>query len=1616
MKRQTLSRQSKRVFCKVSNVFLILVISSSLIIPSPVAWFSPVSAAYALNETMAVPDLPPPGKMLRLSGTFNPMIIQGVRIYPDQPLRLDFIVDPGDEDPDGKEFRRQATDLIKYFLAALTIPEEDMWVNLSPYEKDRIIPKAFGKTEMGRDLLALDYLLKQISASLIYPEEKLGQEFWQRAYEKAYRRFGTINIPVNTFNKIWIVPDKAVVYEKAGGAYVVDSHLKVMLEQDYLALQKTRGTKKFGLDHVSDHEAKEISGDVSDIVREILIPELEKEVNESKTFSNLRQIYNSVILASWYKDNLRQSLLGKVYVNKTRTKGIDVEDKRISEKIYQQYLMAFEKGVFNYIREENHPEETQPIPRKYFSGGMQLTAVKHIREDLRGNLPARYQERGAGTASGSSPINIQVNLTEVGNKAAADAMDDVVRLSIDGQGAVSSPLQLPETSVRTSLSRIDQRKLLSALQILDFMAEAVDVLNGKKAAPVRMGETTEADLQGVDENSWAAQNVPDLMDRTVISLQMEASLDRGFLVDTLAAKYGEELTRFISQVNMSGGLGALMHDLVVAWKRAGVDVVSFNTLNNRIKGTVREVPEEIFKNYIADGSVALGQLIRDVLPPAQKSVTLRLNDTDFRNKAVFDKAKQLVGRAVSKQELEQLGVDGGLAEALSSRLIQMGYLDQSQYVLKGLEDEAREAFSELDDEKFAKMKELLAQAQGRPITVDLYELESSFTTLPEFYEDAYYLDDDGNKQYIFDEIYSDEISPAKDWRVIQMVVYNKATQRFARMLQADGRIKSKVTWVENEIFVSLPKNEQMDLAELGIEQPPVTETAMRAEINHSVYKPAMYNPPEYAFKLMGFEEKDRQAIVFKEGGRDVIDIVRYAAENVDLFMGVSVYEHTPVLRNNLLPDLAHKIWQWYQGEQRNSNGVLFDQWQGHELRSIIDDYKVSLGLTAQTDDVQFYDKLEENPAELARFQSQFEQIKVLYMMDLYLWLQENQTQDLGGSQWLAQLLKESGLDSQTDVRALREEYAGLLNQALADVKNEGQWRALDEKLGKLKDVLIQNPVAANLRRQVPYKGPDIYKEILGILKDPRALKQFRDSKMRLALGGRIFGHEANQLFEELKGMVKDLGLGDQIAFLENYNPYDAPLIFRGVAATIMLSDEFLEASATSMMKALTNGAFMFGVWGGTMPELFDVIDVRTGQRVDVIKTGLTHNELLRGLKYGEYEIRNGYLIKYSGRKSQQEGGGRRPSAGNLLVGLARLGNRFNTESKQLLYNALRTSPKVDVEKSQSRAQLQLLQLALKMKTQRARLINDLLEHKEAVLTALDQPVEDRDPFFWQYINEKGVQNIASSEPSVADFLATYERLKLSGEQLRRVIAHHSNNGTAYNRRGDLIHHLEDLLGREGLEPLKTIYDNLVEGDIETALYQAWGTETIFEDAVHSANPEEALQEVFLELSREKGLLAEVDRLLEPVRDMSEQDIAKWNEVMKNLFAADGNVEKLRRPELSDGRDLYLPSQEIIQQAVASSPLFQSAITEEVVDNGQYGGINLNPQLLDLQIKRDGEGVPLPLPQQPVQQMDIGGFLPVIINITPVPNLPLLFGSDSDVEPGDEDQLSSLDAGAKQDVF
>ncbi len=90
----------------------------------------------SLAQAQGIPgvNLPLPGAMVGVSPGYFPMAIKGLKVFPDNPFRFDFILDTGNSKLEGQKLLDETSVLIKYFLTALTVPDDDQWVNLSPYE------------------------------------------------------------------------------------------------------------------------------------------------------------------------------------------------------------------------------------------------------------------------------------------------------------------------------------------------------------------------------------------------------------------------------------------------------------------------------------------------------------------------------------------------------------------------------------------------------------------------------------------------------------------------------------------------------------------------------------------------------------------------------------------------------------------------------------------------------------------------------------------------------------------------------------------------------------------------------------------------------------------------------------------------------------------------------------------------------------------------------------------------------------------------------------------------------------------------------------------------------------------------------------------------------------------------------------------------------------------------------------------------------------------------------------------------------------------------------------------------------------------------------------------
>ena len=345
-------------------VFKLVVLSLVLNLVLPASLFSQV-----------LPYMPPAGTLVGSSpAPYGLPYLVGMKFSSDNIFDFTFYLNRGNTPAQEDVLRAEAEKINKYFLAALTIPEKDLWVNLSPYEQDRIITPELGRTDLGKDLLGEDYVLKQLAASLTYPDSKSGKQYWQ-----SINGVGANNhSPVNSFTKVWIVPGTIKMKEASDRVVITEATLKVLTEEDYLAMQKNNG--RLDTSRSLSAERIEANGTLGDrssqAMRNIIVPLIEKEVNIGKHFAQLRQLYRAIIMAGWFKKKLKDTVLSQVYFNQKKIKGAENDDPALKEKIYNEYVKAFNQGVYKVVKSQHVGLKISK--RQYFSGGAALQETKDI--------------------------------------------------------------------------------------------------------------------------------------------------------------------------------------------------------------------------------------------------------------------------------------------------------------------------------------------------------------------------------------------------------------------------------------------------------------------------------------------------------------------------------------------------------------------------------------------------------------------------------------------------------------------------------------------------------------------------------------------------------------------------------------------------------------------------------------------------------------------------------------------------------------------------------------------------------------------------------------------------------------------------------------------------------------------------------------------------------------------------------------------------------------------------------------------------------------------------------------------------------------------------------------
>lgn len=358
-----------------------------------------------------------PGRKIQSAKLIGLVLPESVE---DEGLR--FVIDKGDSALRNEDVNAQLAD---YFYTSLVLRNEFQWVNLSAYESDHMLPPELSGTLMGRNLLSQDCMLKQLTASFMHPDSPIGRKYWDAVYAEARRRFGTSEVPVRSFQKVWIKAVKANVYygtkstdtfmkeltvmfpPNATFAFLVGFALDVECEEDLVA-------KRYGDGANCDPNGIDFA---LDLFRKIVLPKLREEVNEGEYFSETRKIYSAEILATWLKKNQHEIKNEKVrkLVNSGDTTNRVVirsvtplatekhasqesavrmkDETRVVEhatpnasafkvpenvEFYEQYVRLFKNGVFRCARSEAGDTPDEHVIRVYFSGAIDFRKLPDI--------------------------------------------------------------------------------------------------------------------------------------------------------------------------------------------------------------------------------------------------------------------------------------------------------------------------------------------------------------------------------------------------------------------------------------------------------------------------------------------------------------------------------------------------------------------------------------------------------------------------------------------------------------------------------------------------------------------------------------------------------------------------------------------------------------------------------------------------------------------------------------------------------------------------------------------------------------------------------------------------------------------------------------------------------------------------------------------------------------------------------------------------------------------------------------------------------------------------------------------------------------------------------------
>ncbi len=295
---------------------------------------------------------------------------------------------------------RNATELsLNSFLIGLTIPNYKFWVNLNPWESDRIIEKDLKETDVGKIMLDADFNMKKDFSNYENPcESKTGEDYQELLGKKqedlvndCMKKYpGQIkdnkNVSFSAATRHWIVPDKIYAYGNENEIYIVNATMNIKSEPVYnhssfkIANQNDSSISKKCLECLNE-SVKEYGRYALELEETMVLPLVVQKVNSDNNYTDLRQVYVSLALAQWYKKHSDNKKIFSGFIDSGNLTGLESQTSWSAVSIWEKYVKSYSEGEYHCWKNKTYRTDRGTLYESnlYSGGGVDFEDIeKHI--------------------------------------------------------------------------------------------------------------------------------------------------------------------------------------------------------------------------------------------------------------------------------------------------------------------------------------------------------------------------------------------------------------------------------------------------------------------------------------------------------------------------------------------------------------------------------------------------------------------------------------------------------------------------------------------------------------------------------------------------------------------------------------------------------------------------------------------------------------------------------------------------------------------------------------------------------------------------------------------------------------------------------------------------------------------------------------------------------------------------------------------------------------------------------------------------------------------------------------------------------------------------------------